>query len=407
MDKSRKKPQKKNSTVKLFVLFASVALVTVVLLEYIDFRKGEKSFIFTRLIQLEKRKEKVDLFNRKFESILNTNRIPFDYFSDNEGKYHFRVDVEDAYFEPLMDKVKTLIGQVGASLELVEIQGLGKKSVMLYRVKSRNKITHLLLITRIKPGAEIREKEKPEITFPKVKEKETEAVRIAPVEEKGTPPRIAIIIDDMGAYEFGPLELKRLGVPVTASVLFDSSRAEEVVRKLREYDIEMIIHLPMQPTNSNGKVYNPSEVITVNSTDQQIRSLIRKAREIVPMAEGLNNHEGSRVTADLPTMEKVMRVIKDEGLFFVDSRTTAQTVAYNVAREMGIHAAHKDVFLDHVQTYSHSIEQIRILVDLAIKNGKSIAIGHPFASTFQAIMDSRQYIEARGVKVVLVKELLD
>ena len=162
-----------------------------------------------------------------------------------------------------------------------------------------------------------------------------------------------------------------------------------------------------EPTNSNGRHYDPAKVITVNSTDEEIRTLIRRAKQIIPTADGVNNHEGSLVTANSDVMRRVLEIIKEEGLFFVDSRTIGRTVAYDTARQLNVKTAHKDVFLDHVPTYSHSLAQIRKLVDIALQKGKAIAIGHPFETTLRAIKDSKRYIKAKGVTIVYVKELLE
>jgi hypothetical protein len=163
----------------------------------------------------------------------------------------------------------------------------------------------------------------------------------------------------------------------------------------------------MQPTNSNGKHYDPKQVITVQSSDEQIRALIQQAKQIVPFAEGVNNHEGSLVTINRELMTRVLSVVKEEGLFFVDSRTIGRTVAYTIAKELNIKTAYRDIFLDNTPGYSHTIAQLRTLVDIALQKGKAIAIGHPHESTLRAIHDSIDYIKKRGVKIVYVKELLE
>jgi hypothetical protein len=91
----------------------------------------------------------------------------------------------------------------------------------------------------------------------------------------------------------------------------------------------------------------------------------------------------------------------------VDSRTIGNTVGYEIAKRLGIKTAYKDVFLDHIKGYSHSISQIRLLVEIALQKGKAIAIGHPHASTFRAIRDSIKYIRSKGIKIVYVSELLE
>jgi len=397
MAKTRKKQKSKNTVLRFFLLFITIAVITIVLLEYIDFKKGEKTFIFTKIIPLKKTVSKIRQFNTQLIDILNINKIYHDYFLDEENKYHFKLDIDEARFDGLIAKIKIITGQLAGELDLKEIQGLANKSVMLYEVKLDQKITHLLLINKLRHAAA---KKKP-------KEKPIEAHKVKPKAKISGPPRIAFIIDDIGAYEIGPLELKRLGIPITASVLPDSWGVGEAVRWLTEYRLKVMIHLPMQPTNSNGKRYDPNEVVTLYSTDQQIRALIQRAKQAVPIAEGLNNHEGSLVTTNRQLMIRVLKIVKEEDLFFVDSRTIGGTVAYEVARELNIKAAHKDIFLDHIPTYSHSIAQVQELVDIALQKGKAIAIGHPLESTLRAIHDSKDYIEKKGVKIVYVKELLE
>lgn len=397
MTRTRKKQKNKNTFLRFFLLFIAIAIITIVLLEYIDFTKGEKTFIFTKIIPLKKTESEINQFNTQLINLLNINKIYHDYFLDEENKYHFKLDIDEARFDRLIAKINIITDQIKGKLQLREIQGLANKSIMLYEVKLNQKVTHLLLITKLRPAAAVKmPKEKP-IKTPKKK----------PKTKITGPPRIAFIIDDIGAYDIGPLEMKRLEIPITASVLPDSWRVHEVVRWLKEYHLKVMIHLPMQPTNSNGKRYDPKKVVTISSTDQQIRALIQRAKQVVPIAEGLNNHEGSLVTSNRQLMTRILKIVKEEGLFFVDSRTIGGTVAYEVARELNIKAAHKDVFLDHIPTYSHTIAQIRKLVDFALQKGKAIAIGHPLESTLRAIHDSIDYIKKKGVKIVYVKELLE
>jgi len=397
MIRTQKKQKNKNTLLRFFLLFIAVALITIVLLEYIDFKKGEKTFIFTKIIPLKKTGNKIDRFNTQLIDVLNINKIFHDYFLDEENKYHFKLNIDEARFDGLITKIKSITGQLSGNLELKEIQGLANKSIMLYEVKLNQEVTHLLLITKLRSAAAMIEP----------KEKPIEKRKVKPKAKISGPPRIAFIIDDIGAYEIGPLELKRLDIPITASVLPDSWRVREVVHWLDEYHLKVMIHLPMQPTNSNGKRYDTKEVITIHSTDQQIRALIQRAKQAVPIAEGLNNHEGSLITTNRQLMTRVLKILKEEDLFFVDSRTIGGTVAYEVARELDIKAAHKDIFLDHIPEYSHSIAQVRKLVDFALQKGKAIAIGHPMESTIRAIHDSLDYIKKKGVKIVYVKELVE
>jgi polysaccharide deacetylase 2 family uncharacterized protein YibQ len=393
----KKRNKRKHSSLPLFAWFIAIALLTVVILEYIDFKKGGNSFIFTKVIKLKGKYDNIRRFNQKLLAILGKNKIPYDYFRDEEDKYHFKLDIDQRRYDSLISRLKSITTGLKGKMELAEIQGLSNKSIMLYNITLDQKVSHLLLVSKLKPQNETGKKpvyKTPDETkqpLPKI---------------TSSSPRIAFIIDDVGAYDIGPLELKRLNIPVTASILPDSRHAREAAHWAKNYQLETMIHLPMEPKNGNGN-YNRMQTITMQSSDDQIRNLIRRARQAVPQARGLNNHQGSRATSNRQLMTRVMRVIKEEGLFFVDSRTIGNTVAYDVAKQMNIRTTHKDVFIDHIQTYSHSIAQIRKLVEIARTKGKAIAIGHPFDSTLRAIRDSKKYIRSKGIKIVYVKDLLE
>lgn len=392
----KKRNKRKQSSLPLFAWFIVIALLTVMILEYIDFRKGGNSFIFTKVIPLKSKSDDIRTFNKKLLVILKKNKIPHDYFRDEEDKYHFKLDIDQGRYDSLISRMKSITSSLKGKLELAEIQGLSNKSIMLYNVTLDKRITHLLLITKLLPHTQKVKKQPP----PEVRKEQEARPRIT-----SSSPRIAFIIDDVGAYDIGPLELKRLNIPITASILPDSRRASEVAYWAGEYGMDTLIHLPMEPKNGNGN-FNGNQTITMQSSDEQIRNLIRNARRMVPRARGINNHQGSRATSSRELMTRVMRIVKEEGLFFVDSRTIGSTVAYKVAREMSVKTTHKDVFIDHFQTYSHSIAQIRKLVEIARMKGSAIAIGHPFETTIRAIRDSRNYIRKKGIKIVPVKELL-
>ena len=204
------------------------------------------------------------------------------------------------------------------------------------------------------------------------------------------------------------MEIKKLNIPITVSILPDSPRASEEARWIQEYGLPGILHIPMQPRNENGQTYNGYQTITMNSSDDEIRKLIKRAKRIVPTARGMNNHQGSLVTANSQLMIRTLKIIKEEGLFFVDSRTIGNTVGYETAKRLGIKTAYKDVFLDHGEkTYANSINWIKRLVEIALQKGQGIAIGHPYETTLRAIKDSVGYIRSKGIEIVFLSELLE
>jgi hypothetical protein len=128
---------------------------------------------------------------------------------------------------------------------------------------------------------------------------------------------------------------------------------------------------------------------------------------VVPHARGVNNHMGSLLTSDQPAMRRVLGLLKERRLFFVDSKTSVDTVAHAVARALKIKTALRDVFLDDVQTYEHTSAQLRRLVDIARQNGKALAIGHPFPSTIAALRDSVPWLKQQKVEMVFVSAILE
>jgi polysaccharide deacetylase 2 family uncharacterized protein YibQ len=406
--KKRKSSKKRNSSLIFFALFFTVAFLTVILLEYIDFRNGKKSLIFTRIIPLETTDHKTDRFNENFLRILKKNNIECSYHQDDKKQFHFSLEIDESRFKGLVGRIEKLTAELKGKMVLAEVQGMSGKSIMLYKVTLAKNVSHWILITRLKKITE-----KPAEAQPKVEEKKAK-----PIPEKTSPPsprvstfhgtpRIAIIIDDVGNYDIGALELKKLGIPITASVLPDSPHAAEEARWLEEYGLRSMIHLPMQPKNGNGQTYDRSRTVTLNSTDAEIRQLIKRAKQVVPYARGVNNHQGSLATTDTRLMNRTLKIIKEEGLFFVDSRTIGNSVAFAVAKQLGIKTAYKSLFLDHVKGYDHAVERLKKLVEIALQGGKAIAIGHPNQSTIDAIKDTIPYIRSRGIDIVYVAELLE
>lgn len=397
MIKKRKKQKKKNISLVFFILFITIAVFTVALLEYIDFKKGKESFIFEKIVPLKKVPAKIDDFNTRLIKLLEHDKIVFEHFKDEKGKYHFKFTIGHKKFNGLISRLEHIAGGLKGELKLVEIRRIDNKSLMLYSLKLDKEASHIILLTRIekvvgKAAAAAKKTEAPQ-------KKPGKIVRI---------PRIAFIIDDVGEYDIGALELKQLAIPITASILPDSPHAHEEARWLKEYGLPAMLHIPMQPKNSNGQGYGLQQTITLDSSEEEIRELIKRAREIIPDAAGMNNHMGSLVTADRKAMKRILKIVKEEDLFFVDSKTIAGTVGYDTARNIGIKTAIRDVFLDDGEkSYEKTLNEIKRLVAQARLLGKAIAIGHPHETTLRAIKDSVEFIKASGVKIVFVSELLE
>ena len=128
--------------------------------------------------------------------------------------------------------------------------------------------------------------------------------------------------------------------------------------------------------------------------------------ETVPHAAGVNNHQGSRATADPELMQALMFALRERDLFFIDSRTTAATVAYDVAEGAGVRAASRKVFLDDTKTKEAILAQLELAARDAERDGSAIAIGHPHPATITALAEGLPRLEARGIRLVFASDLV-
>ena len=215
--------------------------------------------------------------------------------------------------------------------------------------------------------------------------------------------RIAVVIDDLGhdVAELRPLE--GLGVPVTYSVLPYEEQTPQVVAELRRRKAEILLHLPMQP--KNGENPGPGALLQ-GMSDGELKQKTEAALAAVPGAVGVNNHMGSLLSSEEGPMNTVLEVLADRGLFFLDSRTSAESVGYKVAISRGVPAAERQVFLDGEATPEAIHEQFQRLLAVARTKGAAIAIGHPHPETLAALVREIPKARAEGFEFVPVSYLL-
>jgi polysaccharide deacetylase 2 family uncharacterized protein YibQ len=216
--------------------------------------------------------------------------------------------------------------------------------------------------------------------------------------------RIALVIDDLGRSVTDLDVLESLGVPMTFAVLPFEVRTPEVVAGIRRRGWEMMLHLPMEP--STGADPGPG-ALTAEMAPRQVEEATRAALAAVPGVVGVNNHMGSILSADTTLMSAVLRVVGESGLFYVDSRTSADSVGYRRAVEMGVPATERQVFLDSDPVPVAIEEQFDRLLSVARQRGAALAIGHPHRATLEVL--ARRIPEALelGYEFVPVSYLLD
>jgi hypothetical protein len=161
----------------------------------------------------------------------------------------------------------------------------------------------------------------------------------------------------------------------------------------------------MEPLGYPDTDPGPGAVLLSQDSDR-IWSIIRQDLDSLPGIVGVNNHMGSRATADARVMEAVLSFVRSEGLFFIDSRTTAETVAFSRAREMGVPCVCRDVFLDNVTDPTAIDARIDELLDLAEKRGWALGIGHPYPLTAEAMPRLAEKAKERGITWISLESLI-
>ncbi|MBI5886128.1 MAG: divergent polysaccharide deacetylase family protein [Deltaproteobacteria bacterium] len=215
-------------------------------------------------------------------------------------------------------------------------------------------------------------------------------------------PRLAIVIDDMGQDLRKLDELSDMGVPITIAVLPHLVHSTDTAVRAHKRGMEVILHLPMEPKSDEN---DPGKgALWTAMTPDEVRGQMDGDIKAVPYAIGMNNHMGSKFTEDGPLMREVLAVAKKKRLFFLDSRTTPNSVASGIAREMGVATSDRDVFLDNERDVVKIKARIAEAVRLARKRGSAIAIGHPYPETIKALQESVSTID--GVEVVRLSVLL-
>lgn len=216
--------------------------------------------------------------------------------------------------------------------------------------------------------------------------------------------RLAIIIDDCGQWLTTERAFIALPVPLTLSVLPDVRYTRLVATEAAAAGKGVMLHLPMETVS--GLNPGPGKV-TTEMSDAEIETQVNADLAQVPLAQGVNNHEGSKATADARVMRDVAQTLAEHGnLFFVDSMTSRFSVAAAAARSKGLPTGTRDVFLDNRADVAYTEGQLLQAAEIALRDGSAIAIGHPRPTTLAALHALIPRLQAEGVHLVLVSQLL-
>ena len=216
---------------------------------------------------------------------------------------------------------------------------------------------------------------------------------------------ISIVIDDFGYRNDDVSDgFLKINANLTYAIIPGHNYSTSFGEKAVNAGYEVIVHMPMENT---GKTYGEEKFVLMTDMDSEtIKRRINNAFSQIPTAIGMNNHQGSKASADQHVMSNVAKVIKEKGLFFLDSRTTVETVIVTTMEVFGVPTAKRNIFLDNEDNELEIKKQLQKLVKKASKDGSSIGIGHAKRNTLRVLKEEIPKLQKRGFKFVFVSEMV-
>jgi uncharacterized protein len=218
-------------------------------------------------------------------------------------------------------------------------------------------------------------------------------------------PKIALIIDDIGYSRSRTDLFLSLGIPVTFSILPRLALSRNLAGRIHDAGHEIMLHQPMEPLS---RQFDPGPgALYMTQDSEEIAETVSENIAATPHIAGVNNHMGSRFTACCDKIDSALRVVRDRALYFVDSRTSERSMAFETACRLHLPSAQRHVFLDNRRTVGAVLTQLGHVERRAVIHGAAVAIGHPFPETAQALKIWSGRLPASGIDLIHVSKLLN
>lgn len=332
--------------------------------------------------------------------LLFTYKDQWDYFTKKS------TPAENVLVHVIEDKLL----EKGTGLSFVRKIGLKKRNAyeFLYSRKNRveeiiNRSTAILINNGLEIG-KVRIGRNSGDVFIEIVSKETIFAEIILTPDMSTyTGKICIIIDDMG-YNINDVVKKflNLDIPLTFAVLPGHAYSKRIATLIDKEGFEVIVHMPMD--SKDHRSGEEEFLIKRGMRKGEIRSRLRSALLELPQAKGMNNHQGSDATEDKNVMRIVAEVLRSEGKFFIDSKTSAKTVSIEEMERAGVPVAVRAVFIDYKDVEDVVYDQLMLLAEKARKNGIAIGIAHPRKNTLDVLMKEIPILNSLGFKFIFASE---
>ncbi|NIM57781.1 MAG: hypothetical protein GTO16_02410 [Candidatus Aminicenantes bacterium] len=397
MRKRRSKKRKKANRIppSTIIIFSLMVLLSAIGLDYIGWKNGEKSYLFASLFgrkaallsqETQPRqepppdKEALDQIVIKSLTLLNIPYDPNQQYKDNKGVLHLMIDLPLKKYVELESLLEKEFNKVSASVREKEEQLGPEKNYYLWQVEGIRKQRLSILF------ASHKEKIRAELPPRKARNK------------------VAIIIDDMGYSLKAINDICSLNKPLTISILPYTPLAKEIARIAHQNNLEVMLHLPLESINNQGGNHIEG-IILSQMGEEEILKTVEHNLDQIPYVTGVNNHMGSKITADKNLISLVLGPLKERNLFFIDSRTTSRSEAYNVAQTLGIPSAYRQVFLDGENRKGYIKGKMIELFRLAQRNGKAVGICHPTERTLRVLRENFHLLDKYNIEPVFASQL--
>jgi polysaccharide deacetylase 2 family uncharacterized protein YibQ len=226
------------------------------------------------------------------------------------------------------------------------------------------------------------------------------------VTSPGPSARVAIVIDDLGRESAVSRELLQWNLPITFSILPFEPHSRDLAIEARQKGKEVILHLPMEP-HGYPKIKPGEGALLLEMTETDLLRQLSRDIDAVPHIKGVSNHMGSRFMEDSKKMKLILSELKRRGLFFLDSRTTPQTVGVETANSIGLESGERAVFLDHEPGEDAIRRSLHRLARLSLDSGKAIGIGHPHGATLRSLKRMIPEMQEKGIEIVPLSVILE
>jgi hypothetical protein len=395
----KKDPSEKLShSIPIFLI--CLALLSTLGLDYIKWKRGEDSYIFSALKRkkevvakaeklekvegVEKAEDKADISQALLKTVSDTGILDesVNQYTDDEGVYHLLVDLPIKKYSQLESSfIDTFLVHNFQIIEKEE-QQTDEKKYYLWQAQDLKERKLTVLFSCEKEGVKIARKPP----------------------SRPAANKVALIVDDMGYSLEAINELCSMGLPLTVAIIPYSPLASEIATISRQHDLEVILHLPLEAINNEGN--HSKGMITAEMSEEEVIAIVEKNLDQVPYIRGVNNHMGSKITADSQLMNIILKRLKDRDLFFIDSRTTSNSVAYTIAQNLNIPSAYRHIFLDGELNESYIKGQLIELFRRAQKNGFALGICHPTKETLKVLKENFHLVDEYGLQPVLASQIV-